>query len=434
MSVFLLVFGVFCILYSFFAVISIWICILAAFICALFFYCIVVLPAEKILTLAISSIQKAFFIAFLLVLYELFRTYILGLPWGNASDLILLFPFLWGIAHFWGRYGLSLFILFLPLCVFLCERKLAIRILMISLFFVIGLNLIGVGQESLQKNISIALIESGFDKQEKLSDTFFRAVGLFKELSESIPEVDLLILPETALNIPSDRGFLAQICAGFLSKARYVLTGAIALEKGRFYNAAVLCDRDANLFFYYKRRLVPFGEFMPFRRFIPKGLLKFFGAIEAADFSKGNESILFDVRNIKVMPLICYEDSFVNLIIPLYKDADIMVILTSDIWFGEPFARKMHTASNKLLAIESGRTVIRCSTQGPSAVFLPNGEGLYSNAFKVVNSARIFIVDAPVFVKSTSFYYTYGIKIIILIFILCGIILIRIFVKGLLVN
>ena len=82
-------------------------------------------------------------------------------------------------------------------------------------------------------------------------------------------------------------------------------------------------------------------------------------------------------RDLTILPLICYEDGFWDSAYPYYRKSDLIVVLTSDIWFGRPIAQLWHCASSYALALSTQRPVVRVSTAGPSCVFLPNGSIVY---------------------------------------------------------
>ncbi len=152
-----------------------------------------------------------------------------------------------------------------------------------------------------------------------------------------------------------------------------LLMGSIAIEdRGqpteRWYNGAFVVSPDLGLqtAYYAKRRLVPFGEFVPFRpvlgwlgKFVPIG----------EDFARGVDAapLLVPIRgeSIAFGPLICFEDIFPALASESVRSgADVLVVATNNGWFGEGGAADQHAAHSVLRAIENRRPVLRCGNGG----------------------------------------------------------------------
>jgi apolipoprotein N-acyltransferase len=115
-----------------------------------------------------------------------------------------------------------------------------------------------------------------------------------------------------------------------------------------------------------KRRLVPFGEYVPLRpligwigKFVPIG----------GDFEPGETSspLLTPVGGsaLAAGPLICYEDIFPGLARgSVLGGSDLLVVLTNNGWFGEGGAAEQHAAHAVLRAVETRRPVLRCGNAG----------------------------------------------------------------------
>ena len=126
-------------------------------------------------------------------------------------------------------------------------------------------------------------------------------------------------------------------------------------------------------FNYAKRHLVPFGEYVPLRRFFP-GLAKFVPI--GGDFVPGESagSLLVPVAStteiIRVAPLVCYEDVFSDLARSAVKaGTDLFFVATNDAWYGERGAAFQHAAHSALRAVETRRPVMRVGNAGWSGWF-----------------------------------------------------------------
>jgi apolipoprotein N-acyltransferase len=135
---------------------------------------------------------------------------------------------------------------------------------------------------------------------------------------------------------------------------------------------------------YQKRRLVPFGEFVPFGgvlgRLIP-------ATRQGVPFDKvpGErlEPLLID--GVRVGPLICWESAYPGDARQLTHDgAQVLLVMTNNASFGTGAGPRQHLAAGQLRAVETGRTIVQAAVTGPSAVIGPTGQtrsetGLYQD-------------------------------------------------------
>jgi apolipoprotein N-acyltransferase len=132
-----------------------------------------------------------------------------------------------------------------------------------------------------------------------------------------------------------------------------------------YFNSAFLMNPDGRLVAKYdKRRLVMFGEFVPFARWLP--FLKWFTPISGG-FTPGSAParLDFDGPGASAGMLICFEDIFPV----LARDAagtgaDFLLNLTNDGWFGNGSQQWSHAANSVLRAVETGRPLVRCTNNG----------------------------------------------------------------------
>ena len=124
---------------------------------------------------------------------------------------------------------------------------------------------------------------------------------------------------------------------------------------------------------YQKRRLVPFGEFVPFGdvmgRLVP-------ATREGVPYDKlpGDrlEPLLID--GVRVGPLICWESAYPGDARQLTADgARLLLIMTNNASFGTGAGPRQHLAAGQLRAVEEGRTIVQAAVTGISAVIEPTG-------------------------------------------------------------
>ena len=147
-----------------------------------------------------------------------------------------------------------------------------------------------------------------------------------------------------------------------------VYTGGTDPAAPLWYNGAFVVDpvKGVQSPGYAKRKLVPFGEYIPLR--------PVFGWLEkvvpiGGDFSRGTSATPLIVpagfNPVPVGVLICYEDIFPGLAREsVQAGAEVLVVLTNNAWFGEGGAAYQHAAHSVLRAVETRRPVIRSGNGG----------------------------------------------------------------------
>ena len=193
----------------------------------------------------------------------------------------------------------------------------------------------------------------------------------------SLPIPPLIILPESALTSlwPVEQQQIEEFSRQITAFDGQLLSGILRAEnaeggeKRKLFNSAILYDRqNASHRFYDKKHLVPFGEYVPFRT------IPFIDAIAGpVDFSPGQplQGNIQLANGLQLAILICYEIIFPEFLQqnPAHKDADIIVNLTNDGWFGNTAGPHQHLLQTRLRAIEQAKPVIRVANTGISAGF-----------------------------------------------------------------
>jgi apolipoprotein N-acyltransferase len=140
----------------------------------------------------------------------------------------------------------------------------------------------------------------------------------------------------------------------------------------RYYNTAVLVGTDGRTRETYRKvRLVPFGEFVPFRR-----LLFFVGPLieSVGDFSPGRDLKVFDAEGSRFSVAICYESVYARMAQAFVSGgSELLLTITNDAWFNRSSAARQHFDQAALRAVEQGRYLARAANTGISGAVDPYG-------------------------------------------------------------
>jgi apolipoprotein N-acyltransferase len=161
-----------------------------------------------------------------------------------------------------------------------------------------------------------------------------------------------------------------------------ILIGSDEAEAGsptKYYNSAFLLRDDGSTAgVYRKMHLVPWGEYVPFKR------LLFFVAplVEAvSDFSPGQTPVLLPVGGRFISTAICYEIVYPSLIRQfVIGGSELLTTITNDAWFGTTSAPYQHFAQASMRAVEAGRYLVRAANTGISGIVDPYGRVLERTA------------------------------------------------------
>ena len=191
----------------------------------------------------------------------------------------------------------------------------------------------------------------------------------------------IFVFPEGALagvNLDKLRSFKEIFLKSYSEKHKIIMginTKKKIENSSKVYNSMVVLDNKLNLISEYNKiKLVPFGEFLPFEDFFNKFGLKKIG-YGYQSFSVGNErkSISFGFNNLNFIPLICYEIIYSGKVSLLLNEANFIVNISEDGWFGDSIGPHQHFSNAIFRAVEEGKNIIRSTNNGISAYIDSNG-------------------------------------------------------------
>ena len=129
---------------------------------------------------------------------------------------------------------------------------------------------------------------------------------------------------------------------------------------------------------YYKNKLVPFGEFLPFENIL--GNLGFKKITQGYhSFSADNRRDPIKLNSYNFIPLICYEVIYSGKINKSKKNYDFILNISEDGWFGNSIGPYQHFSHSIFRSIEEGKPIIRSANNGISAFVNSNGQIIDKN-------------------------------------------------------
>ncbi|MFQ5353734.1 MAG: apolipoprotein N-acyltransferase [Thermodesulfobacteriota bacterium] len=371
-----------------------------------------------------------FFLPCLWVALEYLRAHLFtGFPWvlagySQAHNLILL-----QMADITGVWGLSFMVILVNTCIYILTRSYGrarpfpAKVPVITVTIVAVVSLYGILRikqvESAVRSwpVARAAVAQGNIDQAVKWDKSYQAhtLRIYRALTERAASrgAELVVWPETAVPF-----YLEKNEAGFgvvtdiaVSENVTLLTGSPAFDYNkktgdpRYYNSAYVISSDGRIGGRYdKVHLVPYGEYVPLKRFMPfvKKLTAGVG-----DFVSGPGPVPLEVNGFKAGLLICYEAIFPALSrISVRDGAGILVNITNDGWFGRTSAPYQHLDMTLVRAVENRIFLLRAANTGISAVISPVG--------KLKKRTKLFTGDVLVEEVSIkdgeqkTFYTAYG--------------------------
>jgi apolipoprotein N-acyltransferase len=237
--------------------------------------------------------------------------------------------------------------------------------------------------ETVGKPLKVSLVQGNVEQLNKWdSDHFEKRKQRYLSLTQKHWDSDLILWPENSLTIFHHQlkdNFLKQLTKEAKKNKTDIILGLPVLdrEKKEYFSSLMAINNsvvDSNqIQFYHKNHLVPFGEYLPFESLL-RGLIAFFD-LPMSGFTPGQyDQKLLTVAKQKVAPTICYEDAFGEDLIRFLPEATLIMNASNNAWYGDSFAPHQHLQISQMRALETGRDVMRVTTNGVSALIDHQGK------------------------------------------------------------
>ena len=344
-------------------------------------------------------------------------------PIGNPAGLLAYsqayYPTLIQITSILGVFGLTFIICYCNCLIYRCvikkKRKDFLLFALLSILFLVTNSSLLNYNKTQNKNqpnkdgILTHIIQPSHDQKTKLNSyTHNRLLKENLELIEkSINEnPNLIILPETitsSLNLEK-KWFTDKITLFLNNKNTTLVFGTPTKIGSNYHNSAVALSKLQQRSYYHKQKLMPFGEYWPFRSLL--NLIGLEDYIPGSDYSTTElKQSLTTYNDEKLATLICLESLY-----PWYarkqikNGAKTIVVLANNAWFFDSKAAEQHFQMSILRAVENRRYLIQASNTGLSGIITPLG---YINSQSTLNE-QIIIKRNIHYLTKLSFYTNYG--------------------------
>ncbi len=231
--------------------------------------------------------------------------------------------------------------------------------------------------QATDKQLSAGLVQANIDQNEKWQRSKIAGhIALQRKLSEELWGKDLVLWPEAAIPVLYQRAdaVLDQLQRQARISGSRFITGIPYRdsETGAVYNSIASLGEDRQL--YFKRNLVPFGEFMPLESLL-RGLIDFFD-LPMSSFSAGPaQQEYLRIGDLQAAALICYEAVYLNTVPQSdTPPPDLLLTISNDTWFGSSFGPLQHLQMAQMRALEWGRGMVRGTNNGVSALISADGK------------------------------------------------------------
>ena len=220
--------------------------------------------------------------------------------------------------------------------------------------------------------VSVSLVQANIDQHTKWRpENRVRIINRYLGASESEWGRDLIIWPEAAITIfVQDAGsLLDDLNEVARAEGSTLITGIPDLDvDGGFQNTVVALGEGEGQ--YIKRRLVPFGEYVPLE-FMLRGVIRLFNLPMSRNKPGPDEQLLLTAGDLVLATSICYEVVYPELV---REEADLLVTVSNDTWFGESIGPWQHLQMARMRALENGRSMVRATNNGVTAVIDASGQ------------------------------------------------------------
>jgi apolipoprotein N-acyltransferase len=319
------------------------------------------------------------------------------LAYSQADNLIVL-----QTARLVTSYGLSFFIVLINIALLKAVLEKNIKPLIPAVIIALIVALYGglrvKNYHDSGKMLRVSVVQANVPQDVKMDFGFtYNIVETHDLMSKkaALYKPDVIIWPETAVPIYlfETRSILGSIKDTIKSCGAYFLIGTPYREGDKIYNSVAGFSPSGEVVGRYdKRRLVPFGEYLPLRPIFFHLLGD--NPMFVEDYNANPKQQVIDIAGTKAGVVICFESTLPYIVRDVVKKgAKFLVVATNDAWFFDTAAIYEHVQAAKMRAVENDMYVVQAANTGISAIIDPLGR--VKNSTNVNDSA---VLNGEIFV------------------------------------
>ncbi|GGU45373.1 apolipoprotein N-acyltransferase [Streptomyces lavendofoliae] len=261
-------------------------------------------------------------------------------------------------------------------------------------------------------HVRVAVVQPGvIDGAGGAERRFARGEELTRELAGR-GDVDLVVWGESSVgsDLTARPEYAERLSALSRLVGAEVLVNVDARRADRpgIYKSSVLVGPEGTTGERYdKMRLVPFGEYVPFRSVL--GWATSVGKAAAEDRRRGDRPVVMTAgeRGLRLGPLVCFETAFPDMSRHLVREgARVLVAQSATSTFQDSWAPGQHASLAALRAAETGRPMVHATLTGVSAVYGPDGGRVGAPLGTELGAAAVY--EVPLAGATTTPYVRFG--------------------------
>jgi apolipoprotein N-acyltransferase len=347
-----------------------------------------------------------------------------GFPWGNIGYSLVSVPLLLQQMSVWGVYGVVFFVMLINFMIadilgfFLYNKSFNKGLLIVSCIFSVIVFTTGFKQLYFSasindnKKVKIGLlqgnIEQGIKNQARIYSNNILERYLLLQSQAIKNGAQIVIWPETAY--PYTINAQTHKLEHFDDINVPIVLGAMVKEpinfkESYYHNSALMINKNQTITdWIHKSHLVPFGEYVPwpFKNIVSK-IVPGFGEFKPG---KNFMPLIVDIdeqTRLSMGVSICFEGVFPEISRKFANNkANLLVNISNDAWYGVSSASFQHLNMYAARAVESGRSFVRATNTGVSAVIDNLGFVHYPTA---LYEQAVIVADVSLANKNTLYLF-----------------------------
>lgn len=335
-------------------------------------YSLLCLPLAFVFAKWLRANDRAFVLGFiaLWLLQEWFRSWILtGFPWMYLG-YGLLGTWLEHYAPLGGVFGVSLAALVAIIAtIHAVQSRQYILCLIPIVILVTGVALSKLSFSTSKDTLTVSLVQGNVDQAVKWRpENRVPIMQRYANASNDEWGRDLIVWPEAAVTVFRRQAgtYLSHLDKLAEEHGTTLILGIPDRdETGGFLNTVVSLGEDEGQ--YIKRRLVPFGEYVPLEDWL-RGIITLFDLPMSRNQPGPARQVPLTVAGHQISMSICYEVVYPNLVRTAVTSPAVLMTVSNDSWFGASIGPWQHLQMARMRSLENERDMVRATNNGVTAI------------------------------------------------------------------